>query len=211
MHLKKKNFTSPVSPNAFHSYVAPFECKVILDICPPSWSKNPLCGMFRSHNHYIMHILHSLHFSVTLLLKSLNLWSSSSGVLLGGMSAEQLLNVIAWLFFILHLTFSFWRFDLYEARPPRVICPFLFLKPNSDGVSFLRWPFGFLPLHFRLCAICWFIYYEYFSASARWHHWFTVLKKRREVWDAMFEHVQLPMENASECNSAINQWFKPIW
>lgn len=103
--FKEKNYTSPLFPNPFYSYVDPFECQeffqiiMILNICPPSWSMNPLWGMFRSHYHYTMHILHTQHFSVTFLLKSLNLWSSSSGVLLGGMSAEQLLNVIIWLVF----------------------------------------------------------------------------------------------------------------
>ena len=39
-------------------------------------------------NHYIMHILHILHVSHTLLMKSLNLWTSSGPVTHCGMSAE---------------------------------------------------------------------------------------------------------------------------
>lgn len=55
----------------------------------------------------------------------------------------------------------------------------------AGGAPLVSRPFGFLPLHLRPCAICWFIYHAYFTASSAWRHWFTVLKKPRDAWDAM--------------------------
>lgn len=145
----------------------------------PSWPVQVLKPLHNAYSTYST-------FSFAFLLKSLNLWSSSRGVLLGGMSAEQLLKVITWfLLFILRLTFSFGLMNLYEDWHSGTTCSFMFPKLVDDGAPFLSWPFGFLPLHFRPCAICWFIYHAYFTASSAWHHWLAVLKKPRDVWDAM--------------------------
>lgn len=56
--------------------------------------------------------------------------------------------------FYLVLDLLFWHIDLYEDWHSGAICPFMFPEPTGDGVPFLSRSFGFLPLHFRPCAMC---------------------------------------------------------
>lgn len=75
--------------------------------------------LFGPYNRYIMHILHTLHVSRTLLMKSLNLWTSSRRLIHCGMSAETtplFLNISLLPFLLLCLTFKSYLFLAFLYR-----------------------------------------------------------------------------------------------
>lgn len=66
----------------------------MVQICTFLQTPNSTDCLLGPYNCYIMHILHILHVSHTLLMKSLNLWTSSRRVTHCGMSAETVFDLL---------------------------------------------------------------------------------------------------------------------